>query len=302
MKAHDGVYPDMLLIGNPWGHIIREYDNSNNDPTRNKFTGKERDWESGYDYFGARYYNARIGRWGQVEPLLENYFSLSPYQYGSLNPLRFVDVDGRELYLYGDDAEDAFNRLRSKSSLNMHYNKKSGKVTVYGTPGKNASESDKLLYAAITGTDYNANIFCVSEHVPVYNDKHGVDYWVGGAFVGKGTQLICLKDFERIEELSKGDENYSVENSVLHEVIEAIVGAMNPKFGYLDAHSETNRKLGQNDKGGFTTGPIGWHGIDDNHNFNNDHFVTIGIVWHNATNKLYIFDNYKLKESEYLKK
>jgi len=62
MDAHDGVYPDMLLIGNPWGHIIREYDNSDNDPTRNKFTGKERDWESGYDYFGARYYNSRIAR------------------------------------------------------------------------------------------------------------------------------------------------------------------------------------------------------------------------------------------------
>jgi hypothetical protein len=50
MDARDGVYPDMLLIGNPWGHIIREYDNSDNDPTRNKFTGKERDWESGGVY------------------------------------------------------------------------------------------------------------------------------------------------------------------------------------------------------------------------------------------------------------
>jgi hypothetical protein len=28
-----------------------------------KFTGKERDDETNYDYFGARYYDSRIGRW-----------------------------------------------------------------------------------------------------------------------------------------------------------------------------------------------------------------------------------------------
>ena len=32
--------------------------------SKHKFTGKERDKESNYDYFGARYYDARLGRMG----------------------------------------------------------------------------------------------------------------------------------------------------------------------------------------------------------------------------------------------
>jgi RHS repeat-associated protein len=141
MDARDGVYPDMLLIGNPWGHIIREYDNSDNDPTRNKFTGKERDWESGYDYFGARYYNSRIARWGQTEPLLEKYFSFSPYQYGLLNPMRLIDANGKDLYV-GGDINSAFSSLQSllnsdvASRLSMDDN---GKIS-FNTEGLNVSD------------------------------------------------------------------------------------------------------------------------------------------------------------------
>ncbi len=45
----------------PWGYILegRTYQSSE---SKFKFTGKERDEESFYDYFGARYYDARIGR------------------------------------------------------------------------------------------------------------------------------------------------------------------------------------------------------------------------------------------------
>jgi len=83
----------------PWGHIARSWDTTSADY---KFTGKEHDKESNYDYFGARYYDARVGRWGQMEPLLEKYLSFSPYQYGLLNPMRLVDADGLDLYVGGD--------------------------------------------------------------------------------------------------------------------------------------------------------------------------------------------------------
>ncbi len=80
----------------PWGYIIenRSYQSEN---SKYKFTGKERDRdiESNYDYFGARYYDSRIGRWGQVEPLLDIYLSFSPYIYIFDNPTNIVDIDGR---------------------------------------------------------------------------------------------------------------------------------------------------------------------------------------------------------------
>ena len=61
---------------------------------REGFTGKERDAETGLDYFGARYYMAVLGRWGNVDPLAEKYAGWSPYNYVMGNPLALVDPDG----------------------------------------------------------------------------------------------------------------------------------------------------------------------------------------------------------------
>lgn len=77
-----------------WGYYLqnRTYSTTN---TKNKFTGKERDNESSYDYFGARYYDARVGRWGGEEPLVSKYQGFSSYIYGLCNPLTLKDVDGK---------------------------------------------------------------------------------------------------------------------------------------------------------------------------------------------------------------
>ena len=59
-----------------------------------KFTGKERDVETGLDYFGARYYESWSGRWMSVDPLAEKYPGWSPYNYGIDNPLLLIDING----------------------------------------------------------------------------------------------------------------------------------------------------------------------------------------------------------------
>jgi RHS repeat-associated protein len=65
------------------------------------FTGKERDKETGLDYFGARYYASKIGRFTTVDPLYTwNENLLDPqrwnrYSYVRNNPFRYVDPDGR---------------------------------------------------------------------------------------------------------------------------------------------------------------------------------------------------------------
>jgi RHS repeat-associated protein len=78
-----------------------------NDSNTYKFTGKERDTESGNDYFGARYYGSSMGRfmspdWSAKEegdePVpyakLDNPQSLNLYTYGLNNPLTETDPDG----------------------------------------------------------------------------------------------------------------------------------------------------------------------------------------------------------------
>lgn len=63
--------------------------------TREHFTGKERDSETGFDYFGARYYMPEIGRWMSVDPLADSYPDWSPYNYVLNNPVSLTDPTGR---------------------------------------------------------------------------------------------------------------------------------------------------------------------------------------------------------------
>jgi RHS repeat-associated protein len=65
-------------------------------------TSKERDIETGLDYFGARYYGSTQGRFTGADPALiaekqlANPQDLNRYAYVANNPLKFIDPDGAE--------------------------------------------------------------------------------------------------------------------------------------------------------------------------------------------------------------
>ena len=89
---------------------------TNNDPNQYKFTGKERDSESGLDYFEARHYASSLGRFIQPDEFLggpgdlfdvdepasqampyadiNDPQSLNKYAYTHNNPLRYTDPNG----------------------------------------------------------------------------------------------------------------------------------------------------------------------------------------------------------------
>ena len=69
-------------------------------------TGKEKDSETGYYAFGARYYDCDLsGLFLSVDPMSDKYPSLSPYSYCAWNPVKLVDPDGRDLYIPNEDSE-----------------------------------------------------------------------------------------------------------------------------------------------------------------------------------------------------
>jgi RHS repeat-associated protein len=72
-----------------------------------RFVGKERDGETGLDYFGARFYASGRGRFLSVDPALNPQAALfdprqwNRYSYGRSNPFRYRDPDGRRLVVEG---------------------------------------------------------------------------------------------------------------------------------------------------------------------------------------------------------
>ena len=108
----------MLSAGEGWPVSMDSYypfGQEPSPPTDNnhyKFTGKQRDSESGLDYFGARYYASSMGRWlspdwsATVEPVpyakLDDPQSLNLYGYVQNNPLTSVDAEGHDLSVLPD--------------------------------------------------------------------------------------------------------------------------------------------------------------------------------------------------------
>ena len=77
----------------PFGGVFLS---NGNDVQAYKYNGKELDTKKGlnwYDY-GAREYDAVLGRFTTMDPMAEKYYAVSPYTYCVNNPIKFVDPTG----------------------------------------------------------------------------------------------------------------------------------------------------------------------------------------------------------------
>ncbi|MBG0780798.1 MAG: RHS repeat-associated core domain-containing protein [Bacteroidales bacterium] len=115
--AHPHGQPEVMQQTSyyPFGMTLQQqnFGSAHNPPNKLLYNGKELqddelagvslDW---YDY-GARMYDAQIGRWHVVDPMAENYYSWSSYNYTMNNPISFIDpngmyVDNYEIYSNGN--------------------------------------------------------------------------------------------------------------------------------------------------------------------------------------------------------
>ena len=115
-----------------------------------RFTGKERDKETGLYYYGARYLDPRDSRWLSVDSALGEYVPVAPvndearkhnqnlpgmggvfntvnfhvYHYAGNNPVKYIDPDGEEdvyiLYTYTNSKEDQYMKSAERESMNKH--------------------------------------------------------------------------------------------------------------------------------------------------------------------------------------
>ncbi|MDR2235913.1 MAG: hypothetical protein LBE92_07295 [Chryseobacterium sp.] len=123
----------------PSGEVfVENHKNSYNTPY--KFNGKEQDDETGYYYYGARYYNTRVSLWLNVDPLADynplynnqayidgehnggvyNSGNLNPYIYTYQNPIRFIDPNGKQVDIYWFNAQKDQSLIQSaKKTINF---------------------------------------------------------------------------------------------------------------------------------------------------------------------------------------
>ena len=111
-----------------FGKIVREYINAGTTAEKYQYTGKERDTESGYDYFNARNYHSEVGRFLSVDPLAEKYPSISPYAYVANNPIMFIDPDGRDIVVPNKKDQAAVLKMINSKALGTYAFDKNGKL------------------------------------------------------------------------------------------------------------------------------------------------------------------------------
>lgn len=191
------------------------------------FTGKERDSETGLDYFGARYLSAPQGRFTSPDPVIvtparmvdPQRFNL--YAYARNNPFKFIDPRGEDIE-FVNDTEEGRKKALALITKNMRANeaanigirqKKDGSYEAYiinkKAIGKDASAGYKQVAGLINDHSIVADVGVIgggltakdlgrvssySEHSsviePAPGSKH-VSVLVSQGDVPGGTQVWC---------------------------------------------------------------------------------------------------------------
>lgn len=159
---------------------------------RSRYTGKERDTESGLDYFAARYYGSSMGRFmspdfggpmgdSYPDPVpwadLENPQSLNLYGYGFNNPLSNTDDDGHDVNICDNNGNchEVSNEDYQKAQQG---NNGSLNVPTLDQVGSNGNGSGQFNATAIT--DANGNTVGTATYV----SDGPTDYYANSAGYG----------------------------------------------------------------------------------------------------------------------
>ena len=127
-----------------------------------KFNGKEKDDETGYSYYGARYYTDRLSIWLSVDPLADKYPHLSPYAYCADNPVIFRDPDGRKLIpsseflasLYGTVYTKLLSNKGYKNMLSGYWEHKIHNLNFNVATGTSTTQEHLYAYTEETSASY----------------------------------------------------------------------------------------------------------------------------------------------------
>jgi RHS repeat-associated protein len=211
--------PTQHLQYMPFGETFVEQRSITSYYTPYTFSAKERDLETGYSYFGARYYDADISVWLSVDPMADKYPSMSAYMYCAGNPVMLVDPDGREIVIYGDDGSS----ITYRAGMNYDGSDKTINAMVASLNSiYSTSEGQTVLNTLISSNNYYSLINSdgnVSD-LPHFCANNTIDGKSGGQVVTQGNNNVSTLSHELFhayqDEMGQGGAS-------IHNEIEAYV-------------------------------------------------------------------------------
>jgi RHS repeat-associated protein len=194
------------------------------DGVRQQFTSKERDVETGLDYFSNRYYHSIPGRFMSADPIPmtsqrpSDPQRLNLYAYVRGNPLVNIDPNGLDLEVTGSEAKRYVDDLEKATKLKLKLDSKTGQVSIV-KEGKTLSKEAQRI-KTIIGDTHN------TVHIEAIRDSAGTNQVVVGRFEGGGRQTLDYADIDKLGKQTGGTTPQSV---VIHETTEAYEGLINPQ-------------------------------------------------------------------------
>ncbi|MCD4790158.1 MAG: hypothetical protein K8R37_09185, partial [Bacteroidales bacterium] len=104
-----------------------------------------------YDY-GARFYDAQLGRFHTPDRFSEKYYSLSNYQYGANNPIRYIDINGDSLWISYAGNNILYENGNLYNADGEEYTGAGVKKDKDGNVKRNKDGSAKLKYGFLSQT------------------------------------------------------------------------------------------------------------------------------------------------------
>ena len=129
-----------------------------------KYNGKEYDSKKGlnwYDY-GARHYDAVLGRFTTNDRFAEKYYSMSPYQYGANSPVGTIDVNGDSIRVYTETQSFGHTWISVGEGSNM---------TVYSYGRYNGTNKGPDRSSNSLGNGSGVLLKLMGDEAKAYNDK-----------------------------------------------------------------------------------------------------------------------------------
>jgi RHS repeat-associated protein len=190
-----------MQMEGPWLNNTSIVDN------RYQYNGKELNEDFGLNWndYGARFYDAAIGRWNAVDPMADFYQEFTPYAYVLNNPIRLIDPNG----MYSADPTASRNtsvlaqdgsRVGGAGSTTSTTNKKGnvGSSNDRDFSGINSESSDNLAVCPTCPSDEKYDEFRKSKDLFTYFFETGEVVMTGGETVITGSRINIINAIDNV--------------------------------------------------------------------------------------------------------